>query len=312
MQFFTIIFIILFGSREFSIGTDTEAYVSSYLKYSKFNNIDSAKDFGYVIYVYFLNIINDSPRFFLYAFALTFMAFVYKSFRCLDVKNKFIFFFCFTSFFFFKAFGINILRQGVAISIFVYVLSNSSLNNLKKVGLILIAISFHFSVIVLLFAYLIDLKSKSVKIGIAFISLASLAMVLNFDFYSLAKQIPLLGNVIELRFSKYALNEFNTDYKTGFRLDFFLFNISFAVVGLLFYRKFKNFIPGYKSILNIYLITSGFFILMFKIPFSDRFGLLSWVLIPLLLMPLDSKYQKFRYGRINVVLISILVFFIFI
>ena len=43
----------------------------------------------------------------------------------------------------------------------------------------------------------------------------------------------------------------------------------------------------------MYILATAIFFLSFTIPFSDRFGLLSWVMIPFVIRPmLNEKYSK--------------------
>jgi hypothetical protein len=70
------------------------------------------------------------------------------------------------------------------------------------------------------------------------------------------------------------------NYRVGFRLDFVLYNSFFLFLGLKL-GNMKNIVD--LNLIKYYILASVIFYLNFYIPFSDRIGAYSWIVIPLIL-----------------------------
>lgn len=96
-------------------------------------------------------------------------------------------------------------------------------------------------------------------------------------------------------------------YKVGFRWDFLLYSSLPILIGYyyIFRLNFKS--EFYEFVYRMYLAANGFWILVIRANFSDRFAYLSWFLYPVLLVyPLLNKqlYQnsEFQARNVNLVL----------
>jgi hypothetical protein len=104
----------------------------------------------------------------------------------------------------------------------------------------------------------------------------------------LSVSIPCLSTVLEIidfesvqaRMDNYIQMD-NSSYKTGVRYDFISFSFAFLVIGLFLRKKIYT-DAFYEIILKIYITANAFFLLSSNIPYSDRYGTLSWSLIPIL------------------------------
>ena len=185
------------------------------------------------------------------------------------------------------------MRQGIAISFFLL-----SLNYYKKkkifysLILFLISISFQYSMVIPVCIFLFSSKLKTIKLPIICFLFFSVLSIFNFNILSiLNNKITLINRI------NYVLNATWIEYRTGFRIDFFIFNTFFVTLGLYFFKQSINKIPEYKTYLSSYLFTSSIFFLMFPFPYSDRFGLLSWIFIPFILLPFFHEIKRFKkYG----------------
>src|SRR5690606_23921976 len=109
------------------------------------------------------------------------------------------------------------------------------------------------------------------------------------------------------RLTSYLTGSGNSDGATfasvGFRWDF-LFHSAFAVFAGWYFvikRKYRDSI--YNKLLIVYLISNGFWILVIKANFSNRFAYLSWFMMAIVIIyPLLKKQffknQHFMIGKV--------------
>lgn len=73
-----------------------------------------------------------------------------------------------------------------------------------------------------------------------------------------------------------------TYYRVGFRIDFVIFVLFFAVWGIYAHRLMRFRDIFYRRVLSLYMFIEALFFGSFNIPFSDRIGLFGFVLIPII------------------------------
>lgn len=317
-QFLVVIFgllwILLFGFRDLDVGSDTRAYIFAYdnfLSNSGSTASEEFKDFGYYIYMVLISQISTSERLFLVLFDFIYLFPLLYLFLKIKTNHVFILFFSFCSFFFFKSMGINVMRQGVGVSFFLLGLWYFFEDRKKKAYLLfLIGYLFHGSLLISIATIFIAEKIKNLKVPVMIFVGAIVLAFIGFDFSLLFAKVPVLNFLFEERLQSYIEYD-DAGYETGFRLNFIVFNSIFALIGIYFHKKGANeTIPYYNKILYSYLILSAVFFLMFTLPFSDRTGILSWILIPLLLLPLiQVKYADFSLLKLYFLSIFIFVYF---
>lgn len=81
--------------------------------------------------------------------------------------------------------------------------------------------------------------------------------------------------------------------KMGWRLDFIIYSAVPLLFVWLYKAKYQVKDKFYDIIVSTYLICNSFWLLVIKMPFTDRVALLSWVFIPLL-----CTYPLFKYQQI--------------
>ncbi len=97
---------------------------------------------------------------------------------------------------------------------------------------------------------------------------------------------------------------------TGFRWDFLLYSAMPIVVGayFIFKRKFKD--PHYIWIYNIYLVSNAFWVIVIRAAYSNRFAMLSWFIMPLVLIyPFYKK--RFWFNQSEMIGQAVLLFYAF-
>ena len=303
---FSVWFFFLFGSRYFGVGTDTPAYVRA------FQSGLLGGDIGFRIFAGITRLLSDNGRFFLYAVSFILILPMCIFFCKVKYESKFLLFFIFTNMFFFRTLGINIIRHGIAISFFLLaILYLGKIKILATSILFLLSFSFHYAMIIPIVLYIVSIKLKTLLIPVLCFFIATVLSLFAFNFPDFLRSIPVLGSW-SLLMSRLDSIEHSAQwayyFRTGFRPDFFIFNLFFAILGLLSYKHAIKYISRYRVYLSAFLFTSAFFFLMFQLPFSDRFGLMSWIFIPFLMLPFIQEPWLFgKYGKIFSLILVIII-----
>lgn len=287
-------FIILYiGQREISgiYFGDTINYARGYQNYAIGAPLEKDGDMGWHIFMKFMSSYATISTFFtVVAFIYIFP--LYKLSSTYFGKYWYYSFIMFLVSFSFWTYGVNGIRNGAACSLFLWGLCYER----KKVVMALfffLAVSFHKTLLLPVSAYLITYIYNNPK----------------FFFYGWLLCIPLSlvagGLWISLftslgfgddRLSGY-LSSSSTDgtfSSTGFRWDF-LFHSAFAVFAGWYFvlkRKFED--TNYNRLLITYLICNGFWILVIKANFSNRFAYLSWFMMAIVIIYPLLKQKFFR------------------
>lgn len=298
---FSIIFILMFGLRDYDVGVDTMMYTSVYNK----GRSDLYNEKGFNLFNTLLYKFGASDRVFIFSIAFSYLSLIYIFLKRKQYKNVFLIFFCWVSLFFFKSMGINTIRQGLACSIFLVGLTFKK--DYIKYLFFVIAASFHVSLAIVLLVFFISKYFDKNKYAILSFVLGAILSITNIPIYSWLSLIPGINTLVNDKFEFYSAVS-SSDYKIGFRIDFFIFNLFFAIVGYYYTRyvlkdnfkesKESKESKDYNLVYNMYLYLSGFFFIMFNSGYSDRYGVLSWMLIPLLIAPF-FEYSKIKSRVFN-------------
>src|SRR5690606_36663737 len=100
-------------------------------------------------------------------------------------------------------------------------------------------------------------------------------------------------------------------YKTGFRWDFVIYSI-LPILLARYYQKRGFQDRLYSQLVSMYTIANAFWILLIRMPLSDRLANLSWFLIPVLIMyPLLTKriFERQHFWIAGVLLVNVLITF---
>ena len=106
----------------------------------------------------------------------------------------------------------------------------------------------------------------------------------------------IFGSAFEILFASIGIADQRLSYLTegnvndddfssiGFRWDFLLYSASAVFAGYYFIikKQFKDAL--YQRLLNVYLISNGFWILVIRANFSNRFAYLSWFMMGLVII----------------------------
>ncbi|MEY8861415.1 EpsG family protein [Tenacibaculum singaporense] len=306
MLLFLSTYYILLSTRSIDVGTDTENYHYLYESMYKYENYLSNTDIGFYLYNKLLIYIGVMPEIYLFFISLLFVVPVYFAVKEFKNTNRVFLLWFFASLFIFVTMSTNILRQGIGgvfamwgISLYLNRVGNSK----KFMIPLLIAPFFHISLLLVILMFFISKKIKNIKVVHIVLLVSIILSYLNFNLNSTLGNLPVVGEMFMDRVGGY-LGENFKNYKVGFRLDFLIFNLFFVFFGyyLLKFKKIEQKFPLYRRVYVMYVLLTAYFTIMFNIPFSDRFGVLSWGLIPFIMYPL---YSLSNFNNNNIKLMSV-------
>lgn len=318
-KFFSIIFICLFilivGLREYSIGVDT----SNYYLYSWEMNIRSDLSteilFDYIIECFkWLGLTFTHFLFFVAALFYLFLLKAVINFSKNTSSSIFLLLFSYLSFFFVLSMSINIIRQGLSLSLllFAYSLWLIKKPKLMVIFFLFLSVLTHTTSIIPILIFLIinyGLKKYSIKYFYVLYFIGIALSAVNIGILNIA---PFLNELLEgSRRSTYLVGE-SESFVVGFKPQFVVFNTIFLLIFTYINKSLKinNLKFDYVILLKYYLVTSFLFFMVFQIPYSDRWGLFSWICIPILIAPVYSLSNKLSF-RTPIVLFFIFIFIFF-
>ena len=116
----------------------------------------------------------------------------------------------------------------------------------------------------------------------------------------------------ETRISNYALGE-GGGYKTGFRWDFLIYSTIGIVVPFFYKIYYRVNDKLYDMFFCAYFAANGFWVLLIRIPFSDRLAYLSWFMLPILLMTPLFRWKEIpsRGLKVAITLLGQVLFAVF-
>lgn len=309
---FAFLLFLLFGNRTIGIGTDTGLYIYAYNNYLK--NLDNRDPFINLL-VRFLHNFTDAQGYlaFYAALYLTNIFFFIKNRN--STANKFLLFFLLISMFFFKTMGINVVRQGVSLMFFLNAVNAYEQKKSKSMAFFLLGcVLFHTTGIIAIAIFIGAAflhRRKNYTLPFVFFFLAAAVSFLKVNVFALLPD-KIGVDALDVRSGYYSGDDFG--YEIGFRPSFFLYNMIFLLIGI-YGRKYtakRGMLEDNNRLglyLNYYLLCSAVFFLAFQLPFSDRWGLFSWIVIPLLFEPFLIK--KGKHFALLTVITAVSLFFIF-
>ncbi|MBO4966325.1 MAG: EpsG family protein [Muribaculaceae bacterium] len=194
---------------------------------------------------------------------------------------------------------INIMRFGVASGFFLLFLLALYENKITKSIIFgILAAGSHFSagifIVIALIPKFLNLKLNYYCVIYIVCLFASILGVSVLDF----------GWFRNIEFAKVDFYiSSNAEYQVGFRPLFALYNTGFLIIAV-YLKKYFNVML--MKILKYYILASSLFFLWFSIPFSDRMGAFSWIVIPALYyIPFASKFRHHYVSIIAIVVFGI-------
>ncbi|MBW7676638.1 EpsG family protein [Chryseobacterium chendengshani] len=309
---FFLLVIFHFGFRDLEIGSDTEMYKWMFLTYS---NTDFGIQLIFKYLIIIVHVFTNNHQYFLLIISFLYISVIFWSITIYlqSFKSNFLLIgFAFISLFFFRQLGINIIRQGVSLA-FVLLAVNYYIKNNKNIKSwalpFIIAVGFHSATVIifLIFIFIVLVKKATLKFYYCWYIILLIISAFGGSILSLGQFLNYFLVVDSNRTNYYIKGEGAGEYVVGFKAQFAAFNTIFLLIfSFINYRVLKNEDENYKMLLKYYMAISGLFFMMFQIPFSDRWGVMTWAIIPFLVAPLFTVRKNERYA------LSTVLFFIFI
>ncbi len=299
--------VTLLGLRGWDVGTDTPAYLRSFHEMQTKSSIEStlqghviSRDPVFNVFTYLTTKITND-RGYLITIAILYLLPIVITANRIGKINKSVLLFGFVCLLNFTSLGINILRQGISLSFLVlattYVTRLSFKNTILFIVCSTLAISFHFSALIAVLFMILVLFVKSNWIYFATFFVCTVMAYLKLGLIN----FPVIGPLLELneRISTYATGE-ASQVPSGLQLSNLTFHLS--VIGWSVYNNTLFHDKYYGIISRLFLALSCFFFLCLNISFSDRFGVLSWILVPILIAyPLLNYRGITKYQMITLI-----------
>ena len=196
----------------------------------------------------------------------------------------------------FFAYGTNTIRNGMATSIFMLAISFYD----RKVVMILLlylCTFFHKSLLLPIAAFLAANIFPKPRVYLAFwIACIFLSLMFSGYWESLFANLGFGDERTSYLTTKADPKEFRS---VGFRWDFLLYSSMGVISGwyFIFKRKFED--KFYNIFYSTYLIANGFWILVIRANFSDRFSYLSWFMLgSVIIYPICIETLTRRQNRV--------------
>ena len=332
--FLSVLISIFIGTRKSDLGKDTEAYTTHFYNSSIANGIYERFEIGFSLLMQLFSKIMPSVELFFTIVASIITVTYIHTFRKIyskcfldktDSTNALAVFFAlllFSSWYISST--TNGLRQGLSL-VFLYWACVELFYNSKKFRftiLFLIAISFHYSA--LLIAPFLPIRYLRFRFvffiwvcaGIGYITGVNELAV---KMFSETLNLPIYQYVKYFSLAEGSENQGGGLY-VGFNMSFFIYTLFWPVLLLIIIKikiPFKNKLANSENIytlLKIYFLLSlVYFILGFG-PFSNRYALFSWFLVPVMQIVIISLSPNINSYRIVPLLafFSSLMFFLYI
>lgn len=297
---FMICIYLIVASVFSPIGGDKQRYIEAF-KYASF--LEYIKDPGWTILTKILNVacFNDEI---LYLFVLAFV-YVFSYYyigKCkLGKQNVAYFLLLSAGSLGFWSGSTNIMRAGFATSIFFLSICFVEKRKPAYIALSVFAILVHNSVLVLVAGFFLTKYYQNFKVYIwvwlAFLALSSVN-ALNPIVSFLSSHTGEIGDRIAEY--TYDADESTADLyrNVGFRIDFILYSALAIIYSrwIIYKQKYDDLF--YKRLSCTYIIVNCLWLVMIRVPYADRFALLSWSLISLIILyPYMNPYNRLPFNK---------------
>lgn len=195
----------------------------------------------------------------------------------------------------------NIIRAGFATSLFFMSLCFEEKKKSIYVAFSLFAIMVHNSVIVLVAAFFLTKYYQKFKVYVwiwlaflAFSSVNALNPIVSF----LSSHTGEVGDRVALYAYNIDQTEADNYGNSGFRIDFILYSALAIIYSGWIIIKQKYDDVFYMRLSCTYIIVNCLWLVMIRVTYADRFALLSWSLISLIILyPYMNPYNRLPFNK---------------
>lgn len=197
----------------------------------------------------------------------------------------------------FVSYGSNTIRAGFGIALLL--IAFCAENRIIKTCLAIVAIGCQMSMLLPVVGYLTSLyvlkKHRWCEyIWVLFLIITSLTSVVS--------DIMNMFGFLDARIEEMANFDGSHDvYNVGFRYDFLIYSLIPIIIARFNISRITKESETYMIIYRTYLVINAVWLLLIRIPYTDRVAYLSWFMIPfLLLYPVLNGYLNTQYPQIYI------------
>lgn len=302
--FLFILLLLYIGFRPINgIFIDMTTYAHIFHRYS--NGVyEITEDYGFSYFLLFCTKIM-TIEFFFFTSACIYIVPLFFACKNWFPNYYFIAFLLFVGSLSFLPYGVNGIRNGMATSLFILAISYNQKNFKLMVVFFILSFSFHNSMLLPFVAFICSKFMLDTK---KYYFFYILAIALSISMGGIWENIFASLGFGDERFSAYltASSDSGKFAYSGFRYDFLLYSLAPIILSIFY--KFKS---GYESviydrILHTYIITNGFWVMIIRANFSNRFAYLSWFLMAVVVIYplLDKKIWSNQLKKIGIVILA--------
>lgn len=300
-----IVIAVAMGLFPIELGSDKSNYAMLFYQLTA-NIIDFEKDVGWLVYTKLCSLVSFGNVQIYFLITSLLYTTGYYIFARHYINTNYIWYFMLMTFgcLGFWSGGTNIMRAGLATSIIMAALAVYK-RKVPAIILFLIALTIHKSMVIIIIAFLLSKYHPKPKHFIVIWVCAFILSSLNLT-SSIQNYINNLFGSVDNRVSEYLVNEDDSVYdiykSAGFRIDFIIYSLIPIIAGYRYIFKYKFRDSFYCTIYSTYLLANSLWVIIIRIPYGDRFALLSWTFIPfIILYPLLSQ-KLFKRQSLRIIL----------
>jgi hypothetical protein len=264
---------------------DTRQYTKTFDAIQDGIKTEFTKDIGFYLYMKIFTLYANVKVFFIVS-ALIYCLLPYNMFRKHFGELANFVLIVYVISFSFLPFGINGVRNGLAVAIFLWALKFYDKKWLMY-SLMILSITFHKAMLLPLFALIISvLVIKNEKKVLAFWVLCiPISLLFRGSLENLTELIFISDSIIQDERASTYFSEESQKYKVSgqFRLDFILYSAVAIFIGYWAIVKKNHKNQLYRLLFRTYVIANGIWILLIYAPYTNRIAYLSWFLMPIIL-----------------------------
>ncbi|MBZ9777710.1 EpsG family protein [Psychroflexus sp. CAK8W] len=264
---------------------DTIAYTKTFEAIKYGIKTEFTKDIGFYVFMKFFTFFTNVKVFYVVC-ALMYCLLPYYMFKKHFGNLGVYIFIAYVVSFSFLPFGINGVRNGLAVAIFLYALMFFEKKWLMY-AMMLLSVSFHKAMLLPLLAFVTSsLFLKKEKNALLFwIFCIPISLFFRSSLESFAELIFSSDSYVQDERASTYFSDEGQKYKVSgqFRIDFIIYSAIAIFIGYwaILKKKYQNSL--YKLLFRTYLIANGIWILLIYAPYTNRIAYLSWFLMPIIL-----------------------------
>lgn len=247
---------------------------------------DIEKDYGWAVYTSLCKIFvgTNIYAFFVLTAFLYCGGYLYFGSKVFGKTKAFLFLVIASGLLGFSSYGTNTLRQGLALSIMLCAFCQR--RKIVQIMMFIITCAIHLSMSVPIFCFYFVKRYHNTK---RYLYFWVACFVLSAYGFSIVEYGSMLGGV-DYRFVEYSMSDgSSSEYNVGFRLDFIIYSMIPLLYSLYIKNKCEIDDIEYVKYINMYILSNAFWLLVIRLPYTDRIAYLSWFCIPILLYYPYSK-----------------------